>query len=75
MHPLIVNNKVAFVVILMTADAQLRGRDTKGFCDNSHKYRYIDNTNWTSHFSIFYSYFCFSEGLGAHLEGPGSKCD
>lgn len=76
MHPLTVKNKVTFVVILMTADAQLGGRDTKGFCDNPHKYRYTDNRNWTSHFSIFFnSYFCFSEGLVANMGGLGSKCD
>lgn len=73
MHPLIVKNRVTYVV---TADAQLRGRDLKGFCDNSHKYRYTDNTNWTFLlFFYFYSYFCFSEGLEANMEGLGSKCD
>lgn len=67
MHSLTVNSKVTFVVILMTADAQLRGRDTKGFCDNSHKYRYTDNTNWT--FLLFF-YFLF---LFLLFRGVGGK--
>lgn len=64
MYPLTVKNKVTFVVILMAADAQLGGRDTKGFCDNPHKYRYTDNTNWTSHFSIFLFLFLLFRGVG-----------
>lgn len=54
-HPLTVKNKVTFIVIQMTVDAQLRGRDTKGFRDNPHKYKYTDKINWTLIFLFFYS--------------------